>query len=101
MASKLQILKDNQDQGEIAAYAFYCPGCRHYHVYYVKEQYPGCPVWAFNGDMQRPTFTPSLLNTLPAKGDRCHLFVKEGRIEFLGDCSHDLAGQTVEMQDEE
>lgn len=27
----------------------------------------------------------------------CHSYVKAGRWEFLGDCTHDLAGQTVPM----
>ena len=30
---------------------------------------------------------------------RCHSFVREGRIEFLSDCTHALAGQTVELPD--
>jgi hypothetical protein len=27
----------------------------------------------------------------------CHSFVRDGRIEFLSDCTHSLAGQTVEL----
>lgn len=27
----------------------------------------------------------------------CHSFVRAGRIEFLGDCTHALAGQTVPL----
>ena len=29
----------------------------------------------------------------------CHSFVTDGRIQFLGDCTHDLAGHTVELPD--
>lgn len=29
----------------------------------------------------------------------CHSFVRDGKIEFLSDCTHRLAGQTVEMED--
>lgn len=27
----------------------------------------------------------------------CHSFVREGRIQFLGDCTHRLAGHTVDL----
>jgi hypothetical protein len=27
----------------------------------------------------------------------CHSFVTDGRIQFLGDCTHALAGQTVDL----
>ena len=29
----------------------------------------------------------------------CHTFVTDGRIQYLGDCTHALAGQTVDMID--
>ena len=29
----------------------------------------------------------------------CHSFVREGKIEFLGDCTHALKGQTVDLND--
>jgi hypothetical protein len=56
--------------------------------------------WQFNGDVEKPTFTPSLLafNSPPPNG-RCHSFVKDGRIQFLGDCTHELKGQTVDLPD--
>jgi hypothetical protein len=28
--------------------------------------------------------------------DVCHSFVRDGQIQFLGDCTHALKGQTVE-----
>jgi hypothetical protein len=30
---------------------------------------------------------------------RCHSFVKDGWIQFLGDCYHELKGLTVEIPD--
>lgn len=87
-------------------YSFYCPGCEHRHVYSVSDDNSG---WNFNGNMERPSFIPSLLNTVKDKNEqtgaydvetfRCHLFVTDGKIRFLGDCTHKLAGQTVELQD--
>jgi len=29
----------------------------------------------------------------------CYLFVKDGKLEFLNDCTHALAGKTIEMLD--
>lgn len=28
----------------------------------------------------------------------CHSFVRNGKIEFLSDCTHELAGKTVELE---
>lgn len=32
-------------------------------------------------------------------GKTCHSFVTDGRIQYLGDCTHSLAGQTVDLPD--
>lgn len=83
----------------IGGYVFWCPGCDQPHPYRVHpDPYrANMPMWSFNGDMDRPTFSPSLL-VHPSPGQpRCHLFVKNGTIEFCGDCDHALAGKTVPM----
>lgn len=87
---------------------FWCPGCQSAHMVRVADG-PG-PGWGFNGDHDRPTFTPSVLVTYDGpdagqvddEGDRappaiCHSFVTDGRIQFLGDSTHELAGQTVDL----
>ena len=84
-------------------YCFYCPGCRCYHAVHVEGHNASTGArWGFNGNLEAPTFTPSILVNpqLPSgtKG-RCHSFVTDGRIQFLGDSGHDLAGQTVAMVD--
>ena len=74
-------------------YMFYCPGCQEYHAYRV-------PDWTFNGNMDRPTFTPSLLHSgKDYPGNQCYLFVTDGKIHYCSDCDHSLAGQTVDMVD--
>jgi hypothetical protein len=92
---------------------FDCPGCKAPHVVPTEPTANG---WGFNGDLALPTLTPSVLvyevrikaDADPATvvppfkpGDvyspRCHSFVRDGRIEFLGDCGHALAGQTVDL----
>jgi hypothetical protein len=34
----------------------------------------------------------------PAESTRCHIFVRDGKIQFLNDCTHELAGKTVPME---
>lgn len=83
--------------GSQAGWAFFCPGCDHAHVYYTS----GTLTWAFNGDQERPTFSPSLLNTCDPHPDpkqrRCHLFLTDGKINYCNDCAHDLSGQTIDL----
>ncbi len=78
---------------------FWCPGCDEAHAVQVDGSHPG-PKWTWNGSLDRPTFSPSLLTW---QGDRaaptkqCHSFINDGRIQFLHDCTHALAGQTVDI----
>ena len=80
---------------------FYCPGCRLHHYFRIERgpKWNGEPVWSWNGDMDKPTFSPSLGINM-GKDCQCHLFVRDGKIEYLGDCYHELAGQTIELPDE-
>lgn len=86
---------------------FKCPGCKSRHAVTVG---PGDgPRWTWNGSLDAPTLSPSILVTRPAVPDagpgfeefrtalRCHSFVRDGRIQFLSDCTHALAGQTVDL----
>lgn len=79
------------------AYLFHCPGCRSTHVFYVGC--PGMPSWTFDGNMDKPTFSPSLLCNHTTPGKRCHLFLREGVIQFLSDCEHDHSGKTIPLDD--
>ena len=75
-------------------YWFWCPGCDYSHAFTVLENGKG---WTFNGDLEKPTFSPSLLCNQSHPESRCHSFVKDGMIQFLNDCHHKLAGQTVPL----
>jgi hypothetical protein len=70
---------------------FHCPGCGHGHVFLNDGR------WTFDGKFDSPTFNPSLINYTDKRVQVCHLFVKAGQIQFLSDCTHALAGQTVPM----
>jgi hypothetical protein len=81
---------------------FWCPGCDSIHVIRTKPN-----GWAWDGNVDAPTISPSILVTYDGKDagqadappSRCHSFVKAGRIEFLSDCTHALAGKTVAVPD--
>ena len=77
-------------------YVFHCPGCHAGHPFEVTEGGTG---WTWNGSFDRPSFTPSLLINRSDPASLCHLFVHDGRIQFLSDCHHGLAGQIVDMPD--
>lgn len=84
---------------------FWCPGCDGAHQ--VGVGHGDGPRWGYNGDPEAPTFTPSILVTYNGRDAGidgappaiCHSFVTDGRIQFLGDCTHALAGQTVDIPD--
>lgn len=107
------VLRVNADPQHLG---FWCPGCKEMHVFAV-------PRWQFNGNYDRPTFTPSLKLSMghhvtgvqlrpdgkcqwceDAKEDGheslcgiCHLIMTDGQIAFCGDSTHPLAGKTVAM----
>ena len=84
-------------------WGFYCPGCKYDHGFHTKPHKnhagrPG-PVWTFNGDVDKPTFSPSLLVNGSTPEKRCHLFLRDGKIQYCSDSYHELAGKTVECPD--
>ena len=81
--------------GKLIGYNFKCPGCNNIHVVTTTPESP--TVWAFNGDLENPTFRPSLLLRLDDLV--CHSFVTNGEISFLRDSTHHLAGKKVRLTD--
>lgn len=107
-------------------YLIFCPGCQEGHGLRVGQ--PTGPNWKFNGSMTKPKFEPSLLvcgvkypevdpetgdfkrgpdgeylkgsdnRLLGAKDTRCHSLINEGYIQFLSDCTHELAGKKVPLK---
>ena len=99
---------------------YWCQGCDMLHQVAVGEG--DVPRWGYNGNPEAPTFTPSVLVrwhqwTPPAYNPEiaakiksgeivqtkvekvCHTFITDGRVQFLGDCTHQYAGQTLELPD--
>lgn len=89
-------------QHELIGYTFMCPGCRQVHAPSIKKYGEGKnPVWTFNGDVNKPTFSPSLLVKYTWGPEKiefvCHSFIKDGKIQFLSDCTHAFKSMTVEI----
>lgn len=80
------------DGGEETRLFFECPGCDDVHAVQVVP-----PTWGWDGDLERPTVTPSVLVQGGSQGIVCHSFVTDGRIQYLADSTHALAGQTVDL----
>lgn len=63
----------------------------------------GTPNWTWNGSVDQPTVKPSVLTKGGTyEGDAytehvCHSWINDGKVQFLGDCTHELAGQTVDL----
>lgn len=75
-------------------YLFFCPGCQTGHMINTNPA-NGWPCHRLTGTLDKPTVRASVL--APTRVPRCHSFITEGRIEFLNDCTHELAGRTVEL----
>lgn len=102
-----------------ADYLFFCPGCKCAHGVWTTKTNTVNAIWTFNGNMEKPTFKPSILITHetwepPVTAENleqwklkpwtqtkvkkvCHSFVTDGKIQFLTDCTHELAGRTVPL----
>lgn len=80
-------------------FEFNCPGCGYKHGFYVRREGHNGPIWEFNGDLEKPTVSPSILmsTSWDDKPHVCHSYINNGIIQFLSDCTHKLAGQTVEL----
>jgi len=83
----------------------------------LKGQREGTNSWTWNGDIEKPTLRPSILTkkvrdmtneeyakamageTLDIDWIICHTWVNDGKVQFLDDCSHELAGSVVDLLD--
>jgi hypothetical protein len=81
------------------SWSIFCPACQCCHGFDNR--------WKFNGNMDKPTFTPSMLVhenkdyrevSKSKHGHRCHSFVANGEIKYLDDCTHDMKNTTVKLE---
>ena len=102
------------------ALLLWCPGCAEpwpganqdersggLHMLPVGGDTGGRPTWSFDGNVERPTLSPSILTRLEHARRRvqgelrdvglfvCHSFLRAGVWEFLTDSTHPLAGKHI------
>ena len=74
-------------------YLYMCLGCNEEHAFALKSEGGH---HEFNMDLNNPTISPSLVQNF-TPGEMCHSFIIDGKIQYLSDCFHKLAGQTIEL----
>lgn len=100
------MIRHINDHGvEYDALAFICPGCElmwehasGLHMLPVNST-TKTPSWTWDGNLDAPTLGPSILTSGNDPAHRCHSFLVAGVFQFLGDCSHVLAGTNVPLPD--
>lgn len=55
--------------------------------------------WRWNKSVDKPTFTPSLVTR--DGSNCCHVFITDGQVRYLHDCTHEYVGQTLDLRDVE
>jgi hypothetical protein len=93
--------------GSLYGWSVRCPACDEMHVFPAKMN-DASPGWAFNGNYDRPSFTPSLRLTWreadpsdpnPLSGKMCHSVLTDGIWNYCDDCTHALRGQKAQAPD--
>ena len=79
-----------------ASFLHWCPGCQEIHQLPWPDR-----GWTFDGNADRPTFTPSFKHQWFRKPvatlETCHYVLTAGVLHFQSDCTHILAGQVVPL----
>lgn len=74
-------------------FLYFCKGCGYMHAFALKKEGGHHD---FNDDLENPTVTPSLVQNF-TPGKMCHSIITDGKIQYLGDCWHELKEQTIEL----
>lgn len=73
------------------------------HAFAVQKPFSNGAKWTFDGNVNAPTFTPSMNAAVGPFPDghveRCHYFLRAGVIDYLPDCTHAMKGQKVPLPD--
>lgn len=98
LSPKLMRIHYEGADGGLTLHEHWCPGCNMLHQIAVDRPFRNGHRWSFNGNAERPTFSPSV-NVWPGNPQQCHYFIRDGRIQFCADSKHALAGKTVDLPD--
>ena len=112
-------LRTVDDHGVVyQALMFVCPGCATpyphldgtlhtpsgLHMLPVNSPQKS-PSWGWDGNLEAPTLSPSILTKIHPYDEMsrplgvCHSFLVAGVFQFLGDSTHEFAGQQVPLPD--
>lgn len=102
-------------------YAHWCPACKEMHVFTTERNAGSAgPQWTFDGNAASPTFSPSMKITgkqierdeggkwtgewvRDQNGNAvdycCHYILTAGVLNYCGDSTHALKGQSVPLPD--
>lgn len=106
-------------------YMHWCPACKCQHFFYTNGGNEGKPSWGFNGNLESPSFSPSMhihydeptmddseLDRLmklretdksivvpSVRITTCHYYLTAGKLIYMTDCPHELRGHTVDLPD--
>lgn len=83
----------NGKKYHMTQYEWMCLGCGYTHVFALKSEGGH---HEFNMDLNNPTVSPSLVADF-TPGRKCHTYIKNGTVEYLGDCWHHLKGTTIPL----
>lgn len=79
-----------------------CPACEEVHKFVTD----GSRGWSFDGNVDAPTFSPSMkvswgkyVDLKHDEGGICHYFLTAGVINYCGDSTHEMAGKSVPLPD--
>ena len=98
-------MKTKEEPVGSGIYIVHCNGCDGKHYINTKERNHNNALWRFNGDVSVPTFTPSVNISGKYEDDgmeilyRCHFTITSGTMKYESDCTHSLAGTTIELPD--
>lgn len=99
---KSQIRNVDDHGNHYTALMFVCPGCQSMGyesgIHMLPVNSPSkSPSWNFNGNLEAPTLSPSILTK--THGGVCHSFLENGVFRFLSDCTHSFKDQLVPIPD--
>lgn len=88
-----KVLEFTKQDGSHGGWIANCPACGWSHLFDQR--------WTFNGDVESPTFAPSMLVHGDPDGGpkRCHSYLRNGVWEYLSDCEHGMPNQCVPVPD--
>lgn len=93
-----KVIRCTDNNGTDRGWMVFCPACQCGHRFDLR--------WRFDGNMERPTFHPSLLiegYVTNAQGKdvpiRCHSFVQDGHFHYCHDSTHNMRDKVVPIGD--